>query len=366
METTEQLRDLAKARTRDMLATSSAFGALGVEEQRDLYKDMYRRNLADLSAAQSVPATAPGNGGQAEAFRLPFRGPRKASDLIDDQRHLNQRIDQAGELAGDFIENVDFPQFVEDLLEAVFDSNLKVTLSQQESFLNLLKTATGSLAKFVNEIDDTAAFGYLADNNSDEFNIDFPDEDNNSPDPPKPLLMDASGNQVDTEDTRIKTKIMEAKIQMAREQRALLRETLLLGINRLIIEKGNVRASVLFDIKASEQIQKADKAAMQRSVSKSRSISAGGGLIGKIFGGGSAGGTKSLRKTRISVSSAKSTAQTQLQAKLAGSVDITFKSDVFPLERFADLFQQSGGAPGAPGAPGGAPVPGGGAPAPAR
>ena len=345
MQTDQELHDRAKERTREMMfGMSGQLAKMSDRDRRDIYRQTYNQNVADLSRQN----------GLARELR---RTPPRASDMIDDARHQNERIEQAGELAGDFIDEVDFPQFVKDLLEAVFDANLKVTLSQQESFLNLLKTATGSLAKFVNEVDDTAAFGYLADNNSDEFMIDFPDEDGGGNEPPKPLLKDSSGNEVDTEDTRIKTKIMEAKIQMAREQRALLRETLLLGINRLIIEKGNVRASVLFDIKATEQIQKGDKAAMKRSVTKARSISGGGGLIGKIFGGVSGGGTKTTKSTRLSVSSAKSTAQTQLQAKLAGSVDITFRSDVFPLERFADLFGQQGGAPAAPGAPGGAALP---------
>ncbi len=350
MQIDQQLHDRAKERTREMmLGMSGQLSNMTDRDRRDIYRQTYDQNLRELG----------GNGASRNGLSQEFRRtPARASDMIDDQRHQNERIDQAGELAGDFIDEVDFPQFVKDLLEAVFDANLNVTLSQQESFLNLLKTATGSLSKFVNEVDDTAAFGYLADNNSDEFMIDFPDEDGGGGnEPPKPLLKDSSGNEVDTEDTRIKTKIMEAKIQMAREQRALLRETLLLGINRLIIEKGNVRASVLFDIKATEQIQKGDKAAMKSSVTRARSISGGGGLIGKIFGGASGGGTRTSKRTRLSVSSAKSNSATQLQAKLAGSVDITFRSDVFPLERFADLFGQQGGAPGAPGAPGGAALP---------
>jgi hypothetical protein len=51
-----------------------------------------------------------------------------------------------------------------------------------------------------------------------------------------------------------------------------------------------------------------------------------------------------------------------MQARLAGSVDITFKSDVFPLERFVDLLAPPAQA-GAPGMPAGAPgMPAGAAP----
>src|SRR4030095_13326980 len=95
--------------------------------------------------------------------------PKKASDLIDDKRHENRRIDQAGQLAGEFVENVDFPKFVRDLLKGVFDANLQVTIQQMEAYQKLLKTATKSVAEFANAIDHTAAFGYLAESDTTDF-----------------------------------------------------------------------------------------------------------------------------------------------------------------------------------------------------
>jgi hypothetical protein len=90
-------------------------------------------------------------------------------------------------------------------------------------------------------------------------------------------------------------------------------------------------------------------------------------LIGAIFGGPKGGHTSSTRKSKISVSSAKSVSNTELAAKVAGSVDITFKSDYFKLDNFAALYQ--GGMDGGarlgpsqqvvqPAAPGAAPAPG--------
>jgi hypothetical protein len=251
---------------------------------------------------------------------------------------LNQRIDQAGELAGDFIQNVDFPKFVRDLLKGVFDANLEVTIKQMEAYTNLMKAATASISKFVNAIDDTAAFGYLAENNSDEFSFDFDDNEKDDAGNPKAILTDKQGNKLDVGDNEVKAKIMDAKIAMAKEQRALLRETILMGVTRLVVERGNVKASVLFDIKASEKIQKADKAAIKKSKSSSSSMSGGGGLLGKIFGGVSGGRTSSERVTQISVSSAKSVSSTDLAAKITGSVDITFKSDYFKLDNFAEMY----------------------------
>lgn len=362
----QAIKDLAREYTRRTLSQSATFHQLGVDDQKALYLDVYRQNYQQL--AQNA------NGGRSQQQGLQsraFADPKKASDMIDDTRHTNKRIDQAGELAGGFIDEVDFPGFVKDLLKGVFDANLEVTLAQMESYQKLLKAATQSVSKFINAIDDAASFGYLAENNSEEFGLGFSDEENEDGSR-KLQLTDKNGEPVDLGDNQVKAKIMDAKIQMAKEQRAMLRETILMGITRLVVEKGNVKASVLFDIKATEQVQKSDKAALQELKSSSHSVSASGGLLGSIFGGPKGGSTSSTRKSKISVSSAKSVASTELAAKVAGSVDITFKSDYFKLDNFAALYQGGNdggarlgpqqqvvqpGAPGVPGAPAAMPAP---------
>lgn len=325
----EYIKQKARERTRNALATSQAFANLNHADQLQLYSDIYQTEYNRLLQE---------NGGE-RAFSREMAGSssKKASDLIDDTRHQNVRIEQAGELAGEFIEAVDFPGFVRDLLKAVFDANLEVTLQQMETFKDLLKTAASSVSKFVREIDNTAAFGYLVENNSDDFNLDFDDLDKDENGNPAPVLKDKDGNEIargnaDIGDNQLKAKIMDAKIAMAKEHRALLREMILMGVTRLVVEKGTIKASVLFDMKATEKIKKADKAAMRESQSVTKHF--GGGLFGFIGGGR----TRTRTKSQISVSSVKSQADTSLAAKMAGSVEIIFKSDYFKLDNFATMY----------------------------
>ncbi|MFW5774744.1 MAG: hypothetical protein ACOCW2_00520 [Chitinivibrionales bacterium] len=325
-------KEMARAYARETLAHSPSFHRLSLEEQKSLYTDLYKSRYNQLAQGQTVGGLPSRSGAPVSAMA------KKASDMINDERHKNDRIEQAGELAGEFMDEVDFPGFVSDLLKGVFDANLEVTLKQMESYQTLLKTATASISKFINSIDDTAAFGYLAENNSDDFNIDFSDSETESNGQPKAILTNKDGEPVDIGDNQVKAKIMDAKIAMAKEQRALLRETILMGITRLVVEKGQVKASVLFDIKASEKINKADKAALKESISSGSSFNSSGGLFGKVFGGPSGGLTRSKRKTKISVSSAKSQASTDLAAKVTGYVDIQFKSDYFKLDNFAAMY----------------------------
>jgi hypothetical protein len=349
MSNTQILKDLAREYTRNSLAQSASFSQLTPDEQREIYRHVYQQQFREL--AERAPASKVARTARAFADE-----PQKASELLNDERHYNKRIDQAGELAGEFMREVDFPGFVEDLLKAVFDANLKVTLDQMEAYQKLLKAATESVSKFVNAIDDTAAFGYLAENQSDDFNLGMSDEKDEFGQN-KPILTTKDGEPVDLGDNQVKAKIMEAKIAMAREQRALLREVILMGVTRLVVEKGNVKASVIFDMKMQEKMHKSDMAALKDAVSSSTSISHGTGLLGKILGGSvDAGYTRSRQKTKISVSSTKSESSTDLAAKVAGSVDITFKSDYFKLDNFATMYGPNTAGIGVPqGAPGAAP-----------
>jgi hypothetical protein len=340
MSSTQDYMSLARAQAQDALSGLASFHNLAPPDRLAVYSQLVKDRAAALAA-----------NGRSSAFA----GPAKASDSIDDKRHENRRIDQAGDLAGQFVENVDFPKFVRDLLKGVFDANLQVTIQQMESYQRLLKSASADISKFVNAIDNTAAFGYLAENQGDDFGLDFSDSEKDADGKPAVVLTNKEGQKLDIGDNEVKAKIMDAKIAMAKEQRALLRESILMGITRLVVERGTVKASVLFDIKATEQIQKQDKAALKEAHSSGSSLKAGGGLLGSIFGHPSGGHARSDSETKISISSAKSVGSTSLEAKLAGSVEIIFKSDYFKLDNFASMYSGVTDGDRAAAAKGGAP-----------
>jgi hypothetical protein len=345
MRNTHDVTTVARAKAQEVLARLPQFHEMPWNEKLSLYRSLVDENVRAMGAAGTATGTV--------AMATPPRTAKRASDLIDDRRHENRRIDQAGELAGEFVENVDFPKFVRDLLKGVFDANLQVTIQQMEAYQTLLKTATKSVAEFANAVDDAAAFGYLAENQGDDFSIDFDDDEKSEKNPNGTVLTTKDGQRLDIGDNEVKAKIMDAKIAMAKEQRALLRETILMGISRLVVERGKVKASVLFDIKAGEKIEKNDKAAMKEAHSSSSSSRSGGGLFRSFLGGGAGGRTRSDSRTQISISSAKSAASTSLEAKLAGEVEIIFKSDYFKLDNFASMY--SGVTAGDRAAMGGAP-----------
>lgn len=343
MPNTEDIKQLARNRSRDVCARSASFRNLDFAEQKSMFEGVYQDEYTRLMQEHGLTPSASAQALATQSGLAPSNGGGlaqglTASDLIDDKRHLNRRIDQAGNLLSDFVDDINFPDFVGDLLEGVFDANLKVTLTQMETYTDLLKEATKSLADYVRDIDDDEAFVRLADRNRNQFGLNFANPD-------KPTLTDSTGAPVNTNDGEVRSKIVDAKLELAAERRALLRETILMGISRLVVEKGTVKANVSFNIRAMEQISKSDEADENTDAIKTRWKSKG------VWG--SRGRTlKQRRVKQITVASTDSNASTDLAAKMEGSVEIQFKSDYFKLDNFASMYGElsagqspSGGQP---------------------
>lgn len=349
MTSHQELKVQARDRAKAILAQSYAFRQMDEAEQMALYRDTVNQEYQQLSYQQ----------GLAEGFA--------SGDLINQKLHTNDDLDKAGDRAGDFMREVDFPQFVEDLLKAVFDANLNVTLEQMKAYQELLKASTASLAQFVQNMQgDTEAIYRLAEQSGDMYSVGFPGDFGGGgggdgfgdfggsggsggsggaggdpfafslaqvQNPGDPVLIDKRTNQpVDMRSPDIRAKIMDAKLAMAKEHRALLRETLLMGVSRLVVERGTVKAGVVFDIKSSSKRAVTDQA-KEKSDRVSRSTG-GGGFLG-FFGRRS---SSSNRKSQLTVTTVKSEAATSLGAQVTGSVEIIFKSDYFKLDNFAQIF----------------------------
>lgn len=319
------LKEAAKEKTRNILAQSVSFGQMNFEDQKRVYQDVMNEQMSIMM----------GNGNGKLAKEMKTGGfVNKSSDLLDDKRH-EKGFEEGVDSFEDLVDSVDFPLFVKDLLKAVFDANISVMKAQTDDYIRLMKQATTGLATFIKQIDNTTTFAYLAENNSDEFGITMEDDAEGGQ---KMELTNPKGEKVDVEDNEVKAKIMDAKIKMAQEHRAALREMILMGVTRLVVEKGDVEAEVNFEFKGKRTVDKADKAGVKTSKSSGTSMSASGGLIGSIFGGPRAGHTSSTRQTQFSVSTTKSHSEDELKAKLRGFVKLQFKTDYFKLDNFAQMY----------------------------
>ncbi|XOV68336.1 MAG: hypothetical protein ACFHU9_04005 [Fluviicola sp.] len=311
----EQIKQLAREEAREVLARSSSFQAMSKADQMSTYKDMVLANAKRLSEQQRKKR------GSQTADR--------ASDLIDQRRHQHD-IGRGVEAFDELTDTVNFPQFVKDLVSGVFDANMAVMKEQTDNYIKLMKEASKSVAQFVKQVSDEDAFGELADSN-DDFNMSFDDDG--------AKLTNKTGEPVDMEDNEVKAAIMDAKLKLAKEHRKALQNIILMGVTRMVVDKGTIKAGVQFDFKSETNANFQDKAMNKNSSSSGGYAKASGGLIGSIFGGPSVGRSSSKRSTSVSVSSAKSNTKDELAAKLTGNVELIFSTDYFELDKFVDIYK---------------------------
>lgn len=312
-----QLKEQARAMARDVLSRSSAFQQSPLEEQRAIYLALVDENLGKLSRQATLS-----------------RG------LVDSFEDFDPGFENSVDAFEDLVDSVDFPKFVGDLLKSVFDANLTVQKQQTDDYIRLLREATKTTADFIKNIDDEDAFAYLVESPNPQFGMKMErDAEGGS----KMELTTPEGEPVDMEDNEVKAKIVEAKINIAKEHRAALREVILMGISRIVVDKGEVEAAVTFRITANRN--SADTSSNTNTNVNTISGRYGGGLT-SLFGGPSV--RFSNVNTNINVQTSNQSAEDELFAELKGKVNIQFKSDFFKLDNFAQMYGAGGVAAFAP------------------
>lgn len=320
----QQAREAARAQ----LARSSMFRAMSLDEQQDVYHSVVDDNYRQIARQQGL-----------------------SSAMVEDFKDYNPGFDESVDAFEDLVDSVDFPAFVADLLKAVFDANISVQKRQTDDFIRLMREATKPTADFLKKVGDEDAFARLVENPNSQYNLSMEEDPEGGS---KLSLTTPEGEPVDMDDNEVKAAIVDAKIAMAKEHRAALREVILMGVTRLIVDKGEVEAAVEFKIKATRDSRKTHKDQNVNVFNASASYD--GGLMGSIFGGPK--GSMSVTNTNIQVNTSSQTAQDELFAKLMGNVKIQFSSDYFKLDNFANMYaaggteafapQPQGGAPGLP------------------
>lgn len=325
-----QIRQKAREKAVDVLSGSAAFQGMNLSDQQSIYLSLvneYMDKLYDEHGLAKPFATDSGKDMGYKGYDPAFQG---------DTRAFNELVD-----------SVDFPKFVADLLKAVFDANLKVMKQQTDAYIKLMKEATKSTADFIKKVKDEESFAKLAESRSDKYNVTTEKQADGSS---KLALTTPDGEKVDHEDAEVKRHILEAKINMAKEHRAALREILLMGVTRLVVNKGEIEASVEFSIKASRESKAHHD---DQNINVVNAEMAYESPLGGLFGGPS--GSMSMSNTNIQVNTSDKKATDDLSATLKGKVKIDFKTDYFKLDNFANMYADGGvAALKPPAGPGGA------------
>jgi hypothetical protein len=314
---------------------------------------------ADLRSRLSrQPAGQPsGPGGQAyPAQQTPGQAP------VAGQGPGGGAVGRTGEATRAMLNAIDFRGFVAGLIQGTFQAIVDASIKQMEAYAELLKNVAGTVDQFMaDNVSDNMARDHLADNYPGYFQRDtsngFPSLAVNTRDAPEEEMPSffkdlGFGSMQEIDEDAVEQVVVPATRRTLAEQRQQTLATMvLMGINRVVVDDGELLAKLVFHIDASEATE------LRFDQTKTSS------------GNMARGGNSPFSANGIMVNTTSLNAQSDINIRtdLTGQVKVRFRSETFPLDRFADsmaiqLINQNARIPAAQPLPGEAPPP---APAPA-
>jgi len=316
--------------TESLLAVTRALesGAPGAPVDRSLagVDDLRQRLAAGTGGSTdgSAPAPAP-----AQASPTPAGSATTPGSSTAPGSSPTSTTGRAGDVARATLNAIDFPEFVAGLIQGTFHAIVDASIQQMEAYAELLKNVAVSVDRFMNDnISEQSARDHLADQYDSVFS-----RDTSSGQPRLVVKQDASElpsflkdlglNSVDDLDNETVDNVVvpATRRSMAETRQQTLATMVLMGINRVVVDDGEINAKLQFHVDASESTK----------IKFDQNKTTNGQISGRA-------GRNPFGATAILVNTVNLNAQSALnvRADLTGEVKVKFRSDYMPLERFAD------------------------------
>lgn len=239
---------------------------------------------------------------------------------------------QVGTVTTQTLRAVAFPVFVADLIKGTFNAIQDSSQKQMESYMQLLANVGKTVDEFMRDnVSDDSARSWLVDKYPQHLKIvdgkaapadHAPEGD--GPDFTADLDLSQSvdtGDETAIEDTLVPA----ARRKLAQTRLKMLSTLVLMGINRIVVTGGKIRATMGFHINTRDTAHAESASQLDTRAGASGS-----------FGYGPWSASASVSVAYVSSTRADSNAELNTQTDLTGEVEIHFQSDYFPIERFAD------------------------------
>lgn len=338
---------------RGTLERTPSFHSLPPDERRKVAHDLVRvlSFLSDPNGGQDylVPQTARAFADDKDRFRDNPDAVKDAgkaatnTDLVQKDFKATGAT-QAGDAFTTLSSAVDFPKFISSLIEGVFTSIVSTSLRQMEEFGKFLENVVKSVNEFARD-------NFSPDEGRDFIRGKYPDVFKQDPGPLKLLdgldddkmpdfksILGLDGPP-DLSDEEIEQRVAQgARLQLAKMRQQQLAMMVMLGINRIVVTEGEIKASVMFDVSSMDWAKKTANTSLD---DKKTDLHYDSQRSGSFWG--TSGGYSSNILTRVTTTKAdtktESESKVDAKAKLTGFVQVKFKSETFPLERLASQLE---------------------------
>jgi hypothetical protein len=377
-------RPEVRAKVAELLSNSPAFHQLPRAKQAQVAHD------TALVADALVPKNDPGMSSVASRAMAGGTGQwesdQAAVDAIGKDPFTAGAAREGAAIAGEFLKQVNFVDFVSGLIDGVFNSIVTSNIQQMEAYSKMVSDVSKSLNQFrddnttskdgqdslLDQFPDVFDFGKDEFSGSDQPTLKI--KDGADMDAALPSIQSALGpyadkpiDSIDVSDPEVQeTLIKAARGQIATSRQQLLATMVLMGLSRIVVTTGKLSAKIMYDFNASTQRNRSrtamaldyargsdgnlqlitDSEGERETTDKGQRTYEGNYESGK----GSYTGTYdadyytkgkyrySQRPTMTAQSMATEVQNDAFSAKasLAGTVEVNFKSDYLPLEKLAN------------------------------
>jgi hypothetical protein len=363
---TPAVNDLVRAQVAALLSSSSSWHELTPKARDEMRGNLEKISAYTAALVQEDFALSERLGqtpvlrsraveplAQAAANPPPPPPPRPAQDEFS-----TRAADSVARVTRDTLNAIAFPKFVADLLKGTFNAIVDASIQQMEAFGALLANVAKTVDQFMSDnITDNQARDWLAQQYPGHFVVDLKGggddhggrarggrgarggrDDHSGPrlrvrkgadQLSKPNLrgdLRLKGDVSLDDDSAESTLVPAARRRLAAQRHEMLSTMVLMGINRIVVTQGRIYARMGFQIDTSDTGE-----AESASQFDFKHTSAATGWFG--FGGAAAVTSVAY----VSSTKKNSSDAINVEADLTGEVDLKFKSETFPLERFADM-----------------------------
>ncbi len=342
--------DLVHGQVRALLQSSPAYYQLDADKREDMEQNLAKIAAYSAALVQEDWALSKKLGqkpvlvhrqNKPEPIAQAAAGKAQQPKEKPAEEFAPRAVSRVAQITRDTLNAVAFPKFVADLIKGTYFAIVQATFQQMEAFGKLLANVAQTVDEFmVSNITENQARDYLVSSYPSHFEIDTSNEDgpkvkvrDNAPDS-KPDFKSSFGldGDVEMDDDEVEEKLVPAaRRKLAQNRHQMLAAMVMMGIQRIVVTSGRVNAKMLFHIDAHDSATAST--ASQFDSSTTVHAGYGGGLLGSIFGGPEGDITSSV--AYVSSTKKDSADAINVTTDLTGEVDLKFKSDYLPLERFA-------------------------------
>jgi hypothetical protein len=332
---TPEVLALVRAQTKALLKDSDAFREMPAEARKALAYNLVKVSAyaAELVRDQWLQAQKLG---QRPVLVKSAAEEEKKGPAQDE--FATRAVGAAGRVTKETLDAIAFPTFVADLIKGTFQAVVDASIQQMEAYVKLLENVAKTVDQFMAEnITDNQARDYLVQGWPEHFRLEVSEGNakvkvrETERDPPDFKGIFGLNEDLSLDDDAAESKLVPAaRRKLAQGRQQMLSTMVLMGMSRIVVTSGSIKATMGFHLQAQDTGNA--ESASQFDFEHGNEASAGGGL-GSLFGGPSFKQRTSI--AYVSTQKKGSTDEIDIKTDLTAEVDLKFKSDYFPLERFA-------------------------------